>query len=113
MKQVTLIVMLAMVGFAAALVAFIASRLTAEEVALLAGVMCGIGVAVPLGVAAGAAIAARRRHDRISLALPVIYVAQPPAPAVVGLPLPQASLTQPTVTVTADSPSQHHRSNRF
>lgn len=55
MKQIALIVMLSAVGFAVVLAVFIADRLTAEEVALLAGVVCGIGVAVPLGVMAGAA----------------------------------------------------------
>ena len=47
MKQIALIVTLSVVGFVAALVALIASRLTTDEVALLAGVVCGVGVAVP------------------------------------------------------------------
>jgi hypothetical protein len=86
MKQASLIVMLSVVGFAMALVIFIAGRLSAEEVALLAGVVCGAGLAVPLGVMAGAAIAARRRRDQPAASLPVIYVNQPPQPMIVGSP---------------------------
>jgi hypothetical protein len=104
MKQVALIGMLAVVSFAVALVAFIASQLSMAEVALLAGMMCGIGLAVPLGVTAGAAIAARRRRERISPALPVIYVAQPPASTVAGSQLPQVRLPQPGLSVSADRP---------
>ncbi|HZY40798.1 MAG TPA: hypothetical protein VFF59_02260 [Anaerolineae bacterium] len=100
MKQATLIAMLAMIGFALALVVFIASHLSEEEIALLAGAACGIGLAVPLGVAIGAACSARRRSDRAGGLPPVIYVAQPMRPAVVGalaaLPTPQPRLTAPT-----------------
>jgi hypothetical protein len=84
MKQASLIVLLSVVGFAVALMMFIANRLSAEEVALLAGVVCGIGVAVPLGVMVGAAVASRRQRDQPAAALPVIYVTQPPQPTVVG-----------------------------
>ncbi|MBI5566299.1 MAG: hypothetical protein HY870_15480 [Chloroflexi bacterium] len=84
MKQITLIVVLSVVGFAAALAAFIAGRLNAEEVALLSGVVCGIGVAVPFGVMAGTVLAGRRRRDLPATSLPVIYVTQPPQPTVVG-----------------------------
>ena len=100
MKQIALIVMLSIVGFAVALVVFIADRLTTEEVALLAGVVCGIGVAVPVGVMAGAALAGRRQRDQSAAVLPAIYITQPPQPTVVGLPpgsarLPQSQLTSP------------------
>ena len=92
MKQAALIVLLSMVGFAVALVVIIADRLSAEEVALLAGVVCGVGVAVPLGVMAGAAVAGRRRRDQPAASLPVIYVSQPPQPTVVGSSLAQTRL---------------------
>jgi hypothetical protein len=94
MKQASLIVILSVVGFAVALVVFIAGRLSAEEVALLAGVVCGVGVAVPLGVMAGAAVAARRRRDQPAASLPVIYVSQPPQPTVVGSSPTRARLPQ-------------------
>ncbi len=94
MKQIALIVTLSVVGFVAALVALIASRLTTDEVALLAGVVCGVGVAVPLGVLGGAAMAGRRR-DRSAAALPVIYVTQPPKPTVLGAQSGAANLPQP------------------
>lgn len=96
MKQIALIVMLSAVGFAVVLAVFIADRLTAEEVALLAGVVCGIGVAVPLGVMAGAALAGRRRHEQSAAVLPALYITQPPQPTIVGLPPVNASLSQPT-----------------
>jgi len=99
MKQIALIVTLSMVGFAVALIGFIANRLSAEEVAVLAGVVCGVGVAVPVGVTVGAALAKRQRRDRPTATLPAIYVTQLPQPTVVGsqpsgarLPPPQATL---------------------
>ena len=95
MKQIALIVMLSVVGFAVVLAVFIADRLTAEEVALLAGVVCGIGVAVPLGMMAGATLADRRRRDQSAAVLPAIYIPQPPQPMVVGSPPSSASLSQP------------------
>lgn len=94
MKQIALIVTLSVAGFAAAFVALIASRLTTEEVALLAGVVCGVGVAVPLGVLGGVAMAGRRR-DRSAAALPVIYVTQPPKPTVLGSQSGTANLPAP------------------
>jgi hypothetical protein len=101
MKQTWLIVMLSAVGFAVALVVFIADRLSAEEVALLAGVVCGVGVAVPLGVIVGAAVAAWRRRDLSMTPLPVIYVTQPPQPTVVGLPPAGARLPLPRSSPSA------------
>jgi hypothetical protein len=103
MKQVSLIVMLTVVGFAVTLVAFIASRLRAEEVALLAGVMCGIGVAVPVGVVVGGLVAARRR-DQPAASLPVIYVTRPPQPTVVGSQPIGARLPQPRSAAPAARP---------
>lgn len=94
MKQIALIVTLSVVGFAAAFAALIASRLTTEEVALLAGVVCGVGVAVPVGVLGGAVVAGRRR-DRSAAVLPVIYVTQPPRPTVLGSQPGAANLPQP------------------
>lgn len=99
MKQIALIIMLSVVGFTVALGVLIASRLSAETVALLAGVVCGVGVAVPVGVMAGTMLAERRRRDHPAASLPVIYVTQPPEPTMVGsrpigarLPQPQAAL---------------------
>lgn len=84
MKQIALIVLLSSVGFAAALIGFIANRLSAEEVAVLAGVVCGVGVAVPVGVMVGAALAKRQRRDRSTATLPALYVTQLPQPTVMG-----------------------------
>ncbi len=102
MKQTALIIMLSVVGFAVALAVFIANRLAAEEVALLAGVVCGISAAIPLGLLAGAAMGLRRGRDQsAATALPVIYVSQPPQPNVVGVPrtldsvVPTSRLTTP------------------
>lgn len=95
MKQVSLIIMLTVVGFAVALVVYLAGRLSAEEVALLGGVVCGIGVAVPLGVLVGAVVAAGRRRNEPAASLPVIYVTRPPHPTVVGSPPTSAQLPLP------------------
>ncbi len=102
MKQIALIVMLSVVGFAAVLAVFIADRLNAEEVALLAGVVIGVGVAVPLGVLAGAVLAGRRRRDQPTAALPAIYITQPPQPMVVGSPPSGTRLPQPQPASPAD-----------
>ncbi len=104
MKQALLIVTLSVVGFAAALVVFIANRLNAEEVALLAGVVCGIGVAVPVGVVVGGLVAGRRRRDQPAASLPVIYVTRPPQPTVVGSQPISARLPQPRSAAPAARP---------
>ena len=104
MKQTWLIIVLSAVGFAVALVVFIASRLSAEEVALLAGVVCGIGVAVPVGVVVGGVVAGRRRRDQPATSLPVIYVTQPPQPTVVGSQPISARLPQPRSAAPAARP---------
>lgn len=80
MKQAALVMTLGVVGFAVALAMFIASRLSPEQVALIVGASCGLGVAVPLSVAIGVAINARRRHERETPPPPaVIYMAAPTA----------------------------------
>ena len=53
MKQASAIVTLSFVGFAIALAAFIGSRLSEQAVALLAGTICGMMLALPIGAAIG------------------------------------------------------------
>ncbi len=99
MKQTALIVTLGVVGFAVALAMFIASRLSSEQIALIAGGACGLGVAVPLSVAIGVAINARRRHERETSTPPaVIYMTAPPPPANLPAARWTPSIEPPTET---------------
>ena len=77
MKNAATIVSLAMVVFAAALAVMIGSRLTEQQIALLIGMACGVGVAIPLSVAIGMLIAGPRYRHR-DAPPPIVYLAQSP-----------------------------------
>jgi hypothetical protein len=80
MKHASLVVSLAIIGFAITFAVLLGSRLDDQEVALLAGIACGVGVAVPLGIALGMYVVAPRHHERDTPAAPsIIYLPQPPA----------------------------------
>jgi hypothetical protein len=70
--------------------ALVVSRLSDQQLAVLAGAVCGAGLALPLGAALGAYAWSRRGSaspDRPA-APPVIYVSTAPAPEPAGLPKP-------------------------
>jgi len=85
MKNAATIVSLALILFAIALAVMIGSRLSEQEIALLAGMACGVGIAIPLGAAIGVFAAGQRRHDRDAAPPPIIYM-QPQPPSVPSLP---------------------------
>ncbi|MFN8598557.1 MAG: hypothetical protein U0559_20530 [Anaerolineae bacterium] len=88
MKQATLIIGLACVGFAVGLAAFIGSRLSEQAVALMAGAVFGMLVALPIGLVAGWFIRSQRQStDRAANAQPmVIMTPQAPQMAMNGQP---------------------------
>jgi hypothetical protein len=93
MKNASTIVFLALVGFVITLAVIIGSRLSDQQVALLAGLACGAGVAIPLGIVIGAFDAAQRQHGR-EAPPPIIYVT-PPATSASNVPLLAARSTPP------------------
>ena len=98
MKQATLIIGLSVVGFAVAFGALIASRLSQEQVALLVGVTCGVGLGGAAGVAIGWAAATRRRAPEAP-SPHIIYMTAPTVPSTQPATrwLPQG---EPTATIT-------------
>jgi hypothetical protein len=102
MKHVVLVVMLAIVGFAVAFAMSIAGRLSQEQVAMLVGLVCGAGVAAPLGIAIGWVMSHRQRERQATSPPSIIYMATPPASAA-QLTVPAAkwppSLEPPALTV--------------
>lgn len=100
MKQATLIILLAVVGFAVAFAMFVVGRLNQEQVALLAGVACGVGVAVPLGIAIGLVVNRRRREREVNAPSHIIYVTPPAAP-----PPPQSSLMSTGWSTSIEPPA--------
>ena len=78
MKNATSILMLSFVGFAVVLAGFIGSRLNEQAVALLAGTICGIGIALPLGMVIGWYVGKRRAAEHATLsAQPTVIMTQP------------------------------------
>lgn len=86
MKQATLIIGLACVGFAVGLAAFIGSRLSEQAVALMAGAVFGMLVALPIGMVVGWFVRAQRQSaDRAANTQPmVIMTPQSPQMAMNG-----------------------------
>jgi hypothetical protein len=81
MKQATLIAALSCVGFSVGLAAFIGSRLSEQAVALLAGALFGLIVALPIGGLVGWAIKSSRSIERAPSAQPMVIMTQPQLPA--------------------------------
>jgi hypothetical protein len=86
MKNAATIVSLALILFAIALAVMIGSRLSEQEIALLAGMACGVGIAIPLGAAIGVFAAGQRRRDRDAAPPPIIYMQPQPPSSVPSLP---------------------------
>ena len=82
MKQATLITGLSCVGFAIGLAAFIGSRLSEQAIALMAGALFGMIVALPIGALIGWAIKGSRSSERASApSQPMVIMTQPQLPA--------------------------------
>jgi hypothetical protein len=99
MRNATTIIALALVGFFIVLAVIIGSRLSEQAVSMLAGTACGVGVAIPLGVAIGMYVAGQRRYGRDSVQPPppqivIVPQAQPPASSNVPM-LPSAYALPP------------------
>ena len=75
MKQATLIIGLACVGFAVGLAAFIGSRLSEQAVAMMAGAVFGILIALPIGTLVGWFMRAQRQTaDRSTNSQPMVIM---------------------------------------
>jgi hypothetical protein len=97
MNKVLLIFGVAIIGFAIVLAGSIGARLDQPTVTLLIGVTCGVGLALPIGLAAGLYIADRRKPQPQSLPQPIVIM-QPPtqSPVVNNPPLLQSEFTVST-----------------
>lgn len=81
MKQATLIAGLSCIGFSVGLAAFIGSRLSEQAIALMAGALFGMIVALPIGGLVGWAVKASRSIERAPSAQPMVIMTQPQSPA--------------------------------
>ena len=76
MRNASSIVALAFVGFAVVLAGFIGSRLNEQAVALLAGTVLGVVLALPIGITIGWYIKSSRRSDQ-STSQQMLIIPQP------------------------------------
>ena len=107
MKWGVVWLVLAALGFGGGAAVLVVSRLSAQQLAMLAGAVCGALLALPLGAALGAYAWSLRRTSqapRPDLS-PVIYVATSPAPPALfepdrpsGPPKPIGRLDVPPVS---------------
>ncbi len=82
MKQAALITGLSCVGFSVGLAAFIGSRLSDQAIALMAGALFGMIVALPIGTLIGWAVRGSRSSERTSAPpQPMVIMTQPQLPA--------------------------------
>ncbi len=82
MKQATFITGLSCVGFAVGLAAFIGSRLSEQAIALIAGALFGMIVALPIGALIGWAVKGSRSIERATApSQPMVIMTQPQLPA--------------------------------
>jgi hypothetical protein len=81
MKHATLIAALSCVSFSVGLAAFIGSRLSEQAIALMAGALFGLIVALPIGGLIGWAIKGSRSSERAPSAQPMVIMTQPQLPA--------------------------------
>jgi hypothetical protein len=97
MKQATFITGLSCVGFAVGLAAFIGSRLSEQAIALMAGAVFGMLVALPIGALIGWAVKGSRSIERNSPpSQPMVIMAQPQLPAASPYLAPSANSAWPT-----------------
>jgi len=80
MNKAAMIIGIAFIGFFVVLAGFIGSRLNEQTVTMLAGLTCGVGVAMPIGAAVGWYFQGRRSNDRVT-AQPMMIVTQPQPPS--------------------------------
>jgi hypothetical protein len=82
MKQATFITGLSCVGFAVGLAAFIGSRLSEQAIALMAGAIFGMLVALPIGALIGWAVKGSRSIERNNAPSPqpMVIMTQPQLP---------------------------------
>lgn len=88
MKHGALISVLMCTAFAMGLAAFIGSRLSEQAVALMAGTLLGLCVALPVGIVIGWAIKSQRQPDRANAPQPTVMM-----PTTMTAPYPAASIT--------------------
>lgn len=82
MKQATFITGLSCVAFAVGLAAFIGSRLSEQAIALMAGAIFGMLVALPIGALIGWAVKGSRSIERNTApSQPMVIMTQPQLPA--------------------------------
>jgi hypothetical protein len=82
MKQATFITGLSCIGFSVGLALFIGSRLSEQSIALMAGAVFGMLVALPIGALIGWAVKGSRSIERNSApSQPMVIMTQPQLPA--------------------------------
>ena len=87
-----MIISVAFISFMIVLGVSIGSRLDQTTVTLLMGSICGIGVALPIGIGFGLFIGDRRRHEVPSPPQPIVIMQPPPPPpAPITAPLLQSA----------------------
>ena len=107
MKQATFITGLSCVGFAVGLAAFIGSRLSEQAIALMAGAVFGMLVALPIGALIGWAVKGSRSIERSSgPAQPMVIMTQPQLPANMQYLPPSANSAWPNSYPVAASVPQ-------
>jgi hypothetical protein len=81
MKQAALITGLSCIGFSVGLAAFIGSRLSDQAIALMAGALFGMIVALPIGGLIGWAVKGSRSTERAPApSQPMVIMTQPQLP---------------------------------
>lgn len=82
MKQATFITGLSCIGFSVGLALFIGSRLSEQTIALMAGAVFGLIVALPIGAVIGWAVKGSRSIERSNgSSQPMVIMTQPQLPA--------------------------------
>lgn len=95
MNKIAMIVGIAFIGFVIVLGVSIGSRLDQPTVTLLMGSLCGIGVALPIGMIVGIYIGDRRRHAPQSPLPPIVIMQPPPPPVANNVPMIQSPYVTP------------------
>jgi hypothetical protein len=95
MNKIALTLGIAFIGFVIVLGVSIGSRLDQPTVTMLMGLMCGVGAALPIGLAVGLYFGDRRRRDHESPPQPIVIMSQPPASTSNSVPQLQAPYLSP------------------
>jgi len=91
MRHGTLYTMLICTGLAIGLAAFIGSRLSEQAVALMAGTLLGLLVALPVGMVIGWALKSQRNDRAAAAAQPTVMLAAQVPPVYQTMPSPAAT----------------------